>query len=372
MSFSIQESGSPRIQTGLSLIELMIALALGVVLTLGVVQVFLGSSQTYRLTDSLGKVQENIRFTLGSLQHDVRMAGHVGCLVGQPFNNLDDTAYEDAVYENRAIIGWEAANTGLGDAFTITTLSSGGGSWSNGPADTVPAAIQDEMIPGTDFVVISGAQRADVDLTGNPGGSANTLVTNTNTGIESGTIITVVDSGCGFADRFQKTNNANTNSLTKGGGGTPGNITPVNGGFGGPPAGENYDDEASVYIFTSTAYFIGVGASGEPALFRERLDAGDASGRVELAEGVESMQILYGVDDGVDRSVDRYVTAANVNNWDDVRSMRMALLYRTDDIITDLAEARDFNLTGTEVTAQSDRRARVVGLSTVGIRNRLE
>jgi type IV pilus assembly protein PilW len=351
----------------------MIALALGVVLTLGVVQVFIGSSQTYRLTDSLARVQENIRFTLGTLQHDARMAGHFGCLVGQPFNQLDDTVYEDAVYENRAVIGWEAANTGLGDAFTITTLSAGGGSWSNGPADIVPAAIQGDMIPGTDFVVISGAQRANVNLNGNPGGNANTLVTNTNTGIDSGAIITVVDSGCGFADLFQKTNNANSNSLTKGGGGTPGNILPVNQGFGGPPAGESYDDDADVYIFTSTAYFIGVSpASGEPALFRERLDAGDASGAVELAEGVESMQILYGVDGGVDRSADRYVTAANVTNWDEVVSMRMALLYRTDDIITDVAETRDFNLAGAEVTTQSDRRSRVVGLSTVGIRNRLE
>ena len=368
MNFSIQNPRLPRVQSGLSLIELMIALALGLVLTLGVVQIFLGSSKTYRLTDSLGKVQENVRFTLGTLQYEARMAGHFGCLIGEPFNQLDQSPpYDPIVYGNRAVIGWEAANTGLGDAFTITTLSAGGGSWSNGPGDTVPTDIQGQMIPGTDFVVMSGARRADVDLTGNPGGSANTLVTSTNTGIDSGTIITVVASDCSGADLFQKTGNANANNLTKAGGGTPGNITPVNQGFNG-----NYDNEASVYIFTSTAYFIGEGASGKPAFFRERLDAGDSSGAVELAEGVENMQILYGVGTGVDRSANAYVTAASVTNWDNVVSIRMALLYRTDDRITDVAEARAFNLAGTEITTQSDRRSRVVGLSTVGIRNRLE
>jgi hypothetical protein len=40
--------------------------------------------------------------------------------------------------------------------------------------------------------------------------------------------------------------------------------------------------------------------------------------------------------------------------------------------VIDEAEQRTFNLAGTAVTAQEDRRARVVGLSTIGIRNMLE
>lgn len=370
MTFSIQNSGRPRVQSGLSLIELMIALALGLVLTLGVVQVFLGSSKTYRLTDSLGKVQENVRFTLGTLQYEARMAGHFGCLIGAPVNQLDktDDDYEEVAYDGAALVGWEAGATGLGDEFEITTLEAGTGSWSNGSGDDIPDAIVDQMLPGTDFLIINGGERADVQLSaGNPQ-NGNALNADSQTDLKQGVIVLAVAGDCSGADLFQKTNNANATSLSKGGGtggSPPGNKNTS--GFAG-----NYDEDASIYAFSSTAYFIGEGASGEPALFRERLDAGDAAGAVELAEGVENMQILYGVDTGVDRSADRYVTAANVADWDDVVSVRMALLYRTGDIITDVAEARDFNLAGTEITTQSDRRSRVVGLSTVGIRNRLE
>lgn len=362
-------TGSPRVQSGLSLIELMIALALGLVLTLGVVQIFLGSSQTYRLSDSLGKVQENIRFTMSTLQYEARMAGHFGCLITAPFNQLDqsDSAYDPTVYENRAVIGWDATGTELGDEFEITTLVPNGNAWSNGSGDDIPDEIDGQIIPGTDFFVVSGGQRADVDLDGNPGGNANNIGIDGSSNIPAGTILTVVAGDCSGADLFQKTNATNSAGLTKGGGGSPGNVTPVDDKFNG-----DYDDDADIYIFSSTAYFIGVGDSGEPALFRERLDAGGPGNAVELADGVENMQILYGVANGVGRTADTYVDAANVNDWDRVVSVRMALLYRTDDRITDIAEARAFNLAGTEITTESDRRSRVVGLSTVGIRNRLE
>ena len=368
MKSFIRSSAAPRVQSGLSLIELMIALALGLVLTLGVVQVFLGTSQTYRVTDSLGKVQENIRFTLGTLQYETRMAGHFGCLIGEPVIQLDqtDAAYDPTVYENRAVRGWEADNTGLGDDFTITTLTAGGTAWSNGSGDAIPAAIQGQIVPGTDFYVVSGGQRADVTLSGNPQNPANALTTNGSSNIPQGTVITVIESDCSDADMFQKSNNAASGGLTKGAGGAPGNTTPA-GGFSG-----TYDDDADVFVFTSTAYFIGQGANGGPALFRERLDPGNTAGAVELAEGVENIQILYGLDTDPTPGANSYVTAANVTNWDQVVSVRMALLYRTGDIISDVAEARAFNLAGAEITTQSDRRSRVVGLSTVGIRNRLE
>lgn len=362
--------GVPRqSQSGLSLIELMIAMALGLILTLGVVQIFLASSQTYRISDALGKVQENIRFSMGTLQYDARMAGHFGCLVDEPVNQLNTggTGYDETIYENPGVIGWEAANTGVGDAFTITTLAAGSGTWSNGPGDTVPTNIQDQMIPGTDFIVLSGARRADVELTGNPGNPANALTTDGNSGIEQGTVITVVSSDCSGGDLFQKSSAANSSSLQKDSGGSPGNVNP-SGGFAG-----EYDDDAAVYVFTSTAYFIGKRcATCEPALFRERLDAGGTGDAVELAEGVENMQILYGVATGVNKGADTYVTATNVTDWNGVVSVRMALLFRSGDNVTDTAEAGVFNLASTEITTESDRRTRVVGLSTVGIRNKLE
>lgn len=361
-------------QAGLSLIELMIALALGLVLTLGVTQIFLGSSQTYRLNDGLSVLQENLRFALSNLQYDSRMAGHYGCLVGAPANLLDttDPAYDPNVYDVGQIsaMGWEADNTGLGDTFTITSLTPAGTAWSNGTGDALPADITGDIVPGTDVLVVNGAEPTNVVLNGSPpGGTANSSIgTTASTNIAAGTVILTVAGDCSGGDLFQKTNNPSGTAISKGAGGTPGNMNP-SGGFS-----SLYDGEGSVYEFFSKAYYIGTGANGEPALFRERLDAGDPFGAVELIAGVESMQVLYGLSNNptVNRRAERYVPADTVTDWTEVVSIRIALLMRSNDNSVDEAAARTLNLASTQITTVSDRRARLVGVATVGVRNRLE
>ena len=68
-------------QTGMTLIEIMIALLIGAFLLGGVLQIFIGSKQTYRMQEGLSRLQENGRFALDFLARDIRMAGYWGCLV---------------------------------------------------------------------------------------------------------------------------------------------------------------------------------------------------------------------------------------------------------------------------------------------------
>ena len=72
-----------RKQKGVTLVELMIALVLGVVLMLGLLEVFASAKQTYRVSEALARVQESGRFATDFLQRDLRMAGHMGCLNDQ-------------------------------------------------------------------------------------------------------------------------------------------------------------------------------------------------------------------------------------------------------------------------------------------------
>ena len=51
----------------------------------------------------------------------------------------------------------------------------------------------------------------------------------------------------------------------------------------------------------------------------------DGSGQ-PLPEGVEDMQVLYGIDQNGDGVADRYVNADNVGNWSQVVSIQVALL----------------------------------------------
>src|SRR5258705_10356383 len=69
---------------GFSLIELMLALALGVVVTLGIVQLFVGNSQTYTLLNGQARMQENGRVALDLITASVRSAGYLGCAPEQP------------------------------------------------------------------------------------------------------------------------------------------------------------------------------------------------------------------------------------------------------------------------------------------------
>lgn len=69
-----------RYQTGLTLIEIMIALLIGVFLIGGILQIFLSTKQTYRTQENLSRLQENGRFAMDFISKDIRMTGYWGCL----------------------------------------------------------------------------------------------------------------------------------------------------------------------------------------------------------------------------------------------------------------------------------------------------
>lgn len=63
-------------EKGLSLVELLIAMALGLILTLGVVQIFISSKQTYTVVTSQSQAQENGRIVKHFLGQALRHAGY--------------------------------------------------------------------------------------------------------------------------------------------------------------------------------------------------------------------------------------------------------------------------------------------------------
>ena len=79
-------------QAGFSLVEIMIALLIGLFLMGGILQMFSASQQTYRMQSNLARLQENGRFALDFLAHDLRMAGYWGCLSG---TNTDVTGEDN-------------------------------------------------------------------------------------------------------------------------------------------------------------------------------------------------------------------------------------------------------------------------------------
>lgn len=71
-------------QQGLSLVELLIATALGLLLITGLFTIYLGNKKTYQYNEALAHIQENGRIAMLRLNQDVRMASTIQTI---PDNN---------------------------------------------------------------------------------------------------------------------------------------------------------------------------------------------------------------------------------------------------------------------------------------------
>jgi type IV pilus assembly protein PilW len=127
---------------------------------------------------------------------------------------------------------------------------------------------------------------------------------------------------------------------------------------------------ASVVPVDTVIYYIRDSATlrngaRNPSLWRKV----GAAAEQELIEGIESMQITYGVDTDGDRLVNTYVNADAVTNWTRVISVSIGLLIRSIEPNALTADTRTYNVLGTPFTAPGDRYQRTLYTTTVALRN---
>lgn len=67
-------------ERGFGLIEIMLSLVLGLVVSLALTQLFISSKSTYLSQSSSAALQEDARFVLSKIAQEVRQAGAFGCL----------------------------------------------------------------------------------------------------------------------------------------------------------------------------------------------------------------------------------------------------------------------------------------------------
>lgn len=66
----------PVLSHGFTLVELLVAMILGLGLMAGVIQIFISTQNTYRMEEGLARIQENGRFSLDLIITQLRMAGY--------------------------------------------------------------------------------------------------------------------------------------------------------------------------------------------------------------------------------------------------------------------------------------------------------
>lgn len=361
-------------QCGMSLIEIMIGLALGLLLSAVFMQIYLGSKQTYRLTDALARLQENGRFAMNLLTKDLRMAGFLSCGGGSArvANSVDGDG--DWMYETTPLRGYE------------------------GGVSTFPTEFSANVRGGTDAVVVRFADPTSSYRVDSHVAESATIHLTQNHDLKQGEILVIANADCTQVGVFQMTNVNNNNTIdvavhNTGNATSPGNCTKdLQGSFdcsdtsGALPRA--YRDGSQLLRFTARAYY--VANTDPPALYRRSLSHSGGNATTvaeELVRGVESLQIQYGVDTVKDgqRVADAYLTAdqvdaanAGAGAWDDVLSVRIALLLRTlDDQVRPTADANAYDLNGTRADSSDDydpvddRRLRKVLTSVVALRNQV-
>lgn len=384
-------------QHGLSLVELMVALVIGLILTAGVISVYLTSKKSYNSDTGLAQVQEDGRFALSFMEPVVRMAGFQGCVVpykAQPTSMISGGANNPLYDYNPAdststapisptVVGYDANGTDIGDSVTLTTsqtlASSGSGAteWTPNVDSNIYDAIKDYALTNSDILVVHAAAADNIPIVDNPSGSGTYDQS-------SGVYIPTADvsafavgqlaiiSDCQKATLFQITGNSSgSGPLTWADSASPGNTSTFSG---------TYAQGSRVSAVQTYVYFIGLSKTDlTPALFEVDLGNSSTLGTpTELVPDIENMQIVYGVDTDSDHVPNHFVSAQTVStngNWSRVVAVRIALIARSDDMITDVApsSAPSFDLDGVTVTAPTpiDRRIRKLFVQTIALRNML-
>ncbi len=76
--YPLLEQHSTRRQIGFTLVELMVALAIGSFLILGATQVYIQGRTTFRINESIARLHEDARYALQLMEPDIRMASYFG------------------------------------------------------------------------------------------------------------------------------------------------------------------------------------------------------------------------------------------------------------------------------------------------------
>lgn len=346
---------APAKSAGFGLIELMIAVTIGLFLLGGIGYVYLGSRQTFRTQDDFSRIQENVRYALDQVGMDVRMAGYSGCVNLSAIDPKNPTAMPINVIANGA------PTVGLGEGLRGYASAT----W------TAPGTVPANWVANTGVFHVTRAAAQGVNLTGNmTADNANIMISANPGGIVAEQALLISD--CLSADLFRATNTPSAGNLTIAHGiSNCSNLTPAAACNTNNKLSKAYGSDAEVYAILSTTYFIGTNAAGNPALYRRQQLGTGFGAAEELVENVENIVMRLGVDTDNNFVVDSYVAPGAVANWRQVLTARISLVFRSNsnNVAT---QVQPYVVEGVTVTpGAADRRLRRVATATFGVRNRL-
>ncbi|WP_159016480.1 PilW family protein [Cognatiluteimonas profundi] len=279
---------SPAPMRGVTLIELMVALVLGLIVTGAALTLFVTNRKTYTASESLGRIQESQRTAFELMSRDVREGAGNACEKGLSVANV----------VNSPSGNWYTDFAGGIKGYD------GGTDFSGGPLFGTTKFLR---VAGTDAIELKSSVSSGLAVVTMPGHTSSDIkVNDPNNDLHDGDIAMV----CNFdhAAIFQITNvNLGVNVVHNNGTGTPGNCSK---GLGFPTDctdtnGNAYDfgdhQPAVLAKLRATRWYIGYNGrtyNGQPSRSLYLSNVKNTGGTLsvvnnEITQGVRDMQLTY-------------------------------------------------------------------------------
>lgn len=352
-----------RSERGYSLIELMIATVIGLIVLNGAIGVVIDGQQRAREDREVNQLQDTARYALHVLTQDLYMAGYWGCAT----RDSADVA--------------NSVRTSAGGFIDMTPITGFEGSTST---IHFPVDMQARAIKSSDAFIVRHAGGNDAfDIEKHKADSATFHLWDKHEFAVGDTLV-ITEANCRQIGVFQMSgpNSGSSNLIVhnanKGAGNASDNCTKdLKGHFqctlackaNGCPNSQAlpYGPGSKISKFQANAYYVGLspiyaGTALEhlPFLYRQELSSDGAlsTRAIELAAGVESLNMIYGVDRTGNGEVDQFISADAMDldgsgfitndEWSQVTAVRVQLILRSTDPVfpsnqTVIVDGREFN-----------------------------
>ncbi|NND66496.1 MAG: prepilin-type N-terminal cleavage/methylation domain-containing protein [Halioglobus sp.] len=310
---------------GLTLIELLVALALAAALSAAMVATYANSRRNHFYEQQVARLQENGRHALRLLTRDLALAGFHAGTIGAPLPPAQPVAVDcaDAPWALASDLPLEPVDdwAGRGDPITVTGRS----------LRCLPTA---DLAPGSDLLALRRTAAAPAQFLGTPAPSLT----------PSAVLRWYLRVEDGIPVRWEQLEARDI------------------------VAGRHSAAGVSLWPAVARIYSVQRGTGGVPQLCAETL-AGNRMVSRCLVEGVEHLQIEYGVDTNGDGTAEQYLAAPAVGELPGVVAARVHLLLRSIRPVSGYSDRHPHTLGATRIPAGNDGYLRRVFSQTVVLGN---
>ena len=343
---------------GFSLVEIMIGVTLGIILSVAIISVYLAQKNIYKTNVSQASIQNAESAIAELVTPTIRAAGFCGCAtVMQALSNLipgGPPPLGTLGTSASTIMGY-ASNAG--NPTTITQDNAANSNNANNWSPGLDPSLTGNVEAVSDVVVLLGAAPGSqpIGVTTFTTGSNSFSLQSTN-GLSAGQFGAISD--CSKASIFEITSVAGNTITHALGNGSLANASDA--------LAVNYPTASQFVPLTQTAFFVATDPSGQSSLMRATLTSGGTWTFQSVVPGVDTMKVLYGI--GSNGVLAQYVPASGVANWGQVYAIRLGFLIEGQQGSGTLPPTQ-FTVLGTTVNVPADNKLRHVYEMTIDIRN---